>query len=450
MLTSGSHAPRIGLFPRRINYVWILFSAALVVRIAYFAFLAHSEPPRASDHFLYGGETGSIAASIASGHGFSSPLSAPSGPTAWMTPVFPFLLAGIFKLFGIFTIHSNHAVKFLDILFSSLTIFPLAAIARRLFGQTTAKVASWIWVFLPSAVYLPVVWVWDMSLAALVLTTAIWLSIPDSNPPAKQQTGWYFAIVGFVWGFAVLVNAAILSLFPPILAITLYSRNKNNLPWLRPAMLASLAFALTLAPWIIRNEIVFHGKVSLRSNFGLELWLGNNPEVPDTWTWWLHPTGSRQEYEKFFRMGEVAYMQEKRQLALDFIKSHPAQTARFQFHRFLETWTGNSDSFLDIWRTGSFALRTEVLYQYSLTLLMLLGMFFAYRRLAAQSLSLLCAIAIFPIPYYLCHTTSRYRHPIDPIIAILAAYGTMAALEFFLKKYGRTTRVETPLRAAAH
>jgi len=57
----------------------VIFAVALVARLSYLLFLLHSAPAHGSQHFLYGGETGSIAASIASGHGFSSPLSAPSG-----------------------------------------------------------------------------------------------------------------------------------------------------------------------------------------------------------------------------------------------------------------------------------------------------------------------------------------------------------------------------------
>jgi hypothetical protein len=33
----------------------------------------------------------------------------------------------------------------------------------------------------------------------------------------------------------------------------------------------------------------------------------------------------------------------------------------------------------------------------------------------------LCLI-VFPIPYYVTHTALRYRHPIDPLMTILAVY----------------------------
>jgi len=48
-------------------------------------------------------ETGRIAAHIASGQGFSSPFHEPTGPSAWIPPVYPYLLAAIFRIFGVFS-----------------------------------------------------------------------------------------------------------------------------------------------------------------------------------------------------------------------------------------------------------------------------------------------------------------------------------------------------------
>src|SRR5664280_1449345 len=52
---------------------------------------------------VYGGfESCRIAASIVSGHGFSSPYGIPTGPTAWLPPVYPYLVAAVFKVLGVY------------------------------------------------------------------------------------------------------------------------------------------------------------------------------------------------------------------------------------------------------------------------------------------------------------------------------------------------------------
>src|SRR4029077_15332679 len=85
---------------------------------------------------LYGGETGAIAAAIASGRGFSSPLPRiQTGATAWLAPIYPYLLAGIFKLAGIFTFRSMFVIRVLDIVFSALTCWPIRSAGTVAFGK---------------------------------------------------------------------------------------------------------------------------------------------------------------------------------------------------------------------------------------------------------------------------------------------------------------------------
>ncbi|MGB8834509.1 MAG: hypothetical protein WCC95_20335, partial [Candidatus Sulfotelmatobacter sp.] len=55
------------------------------------------------DHFGFGWEMGRVARSIALGQGFSNPYGGDTGPTAWEPPLYPYLMAGVFKLFGIYT-----------------------------------------------------------------------------------------------------------------------------------------------------------------------------------------------------------------------------------------------------------------------------------------------------------------------------------------------------------
>ena len=76
---------------------------ALALRLAAMAFLYPEQLNPERDHWQFGYETGRIARSIAEGKGFSSPLFEDTGPTAWITPVYPYLVAGIFKIFGVYT-----------------------------------------------------------------------------------------------------------------------------------------------------------------------------------------------------------------------------------------------------------------------------------------------------------------------------------------------------------
>jgi hypothetical protein len=100
-------------------------------------------------------ETGHIAYSIASGKGFSSPFQRDTGPTAWLTPLYPYLLAGIFRLFGIYTLHSFFAALILNILFSAGTCVPIFYAGMRTAGLGVASAAAWLWALFPNAFIIP-------------------------------------------------------------------------------------------------------------------------------------------------------------------------------------------------------------------------------------------------------------------------------------------------------
>ena len=407
-----------------------MVAAAFAIRILYLGIVLYGRPVPAGNRYLIGGELGSIAAALATGHGFSSPLSTESGPTAWSTPVFPLLLAVCFKLFGVFSFTASVAIRLLDILFSSLTSYPIALLGRRLFGNAAGTAAGWFWALFPKAIFFSVVWVWDTSLAALLLTFCVLATYAmEEHSEGKAWLGY-----GALWGLAALVNAAVLVVFPGSVLFAAAKLRKRGLGWFRLPAVAVMGLALALFPWIARNQLVFHGQVFLRSNFGLELWLGNNPEVPVSWSWWLHPTESVKEKEEFLRLGEVAYMREKKIAAMQFIETHPADTMRFQYHRFMETWTGFGEPFLDIWRGAGAALRAELALNYALTVLMLFGLLGARRSLSLASLPLLNVIVFFPAIYYVTHTTPRYRHPMDPIIVLLAAYALVSGVRYLSAK----------------
>ena len=70
------------------------------MRLAY-VMLAHTYRVRPyDDHFGFGWEMGRIARALATGYGYADPFRGHTGPTTWVTPGYPLIIAGVFKLFG--------------------------------------------------------------------------------------------------------------------------------------------------------------------------------------------------------------------------------------------------------------------------------------------------------------------------------------------------------------
>ena len=81
---------------------WIVL-VALVLRIGWIIVGHTYKFKTTGNNFSFGWEMGSIAASLASGHGFSDQYGVPTGPTAWEPPFYPYLIAGVFHIFGIYS-----------------------------------------------------------------------------------------------------------------------------------------------------------------------------------------------------------------------------------------------------------------------------------------------------------------------------------------------------------
>jgi hypothetical protein len=163
-------------------------------------------------YFLpYGFELGRVAASIAEGKGFASPIRfVDTGATAWFTPIYPYLAAGVFRIWGIYSEPSKLILEMLNCIFASLTVLPIYFIGEKCFGKKVATGAAWIWVFLPTAMFFPIFWIWDTTLAALFMALIFWATLEIR----ESQSTWAWAGYGALWATGVLVNPSILSLLP--------------------------------------------------------------------------------------------------------------------------------------------------------------------------------------------------------------------------------------------
>src|SRR6266700_8118469 len=104
----------------RTSPVWIT-AIALLLRVIWII-IGHTYRFKSTDdNFGFGWEMGRIAASIASGHGFSNPFGPQTGPTAWEPPLYPYLVAGVFRVFGIYSQTSAFVVLAINSVFSALT-----------------------------------------------------------------------------------------------------------------------------------------------------------------------------------------------------------------------------------------------------------------------------------------------------------------------------------------
>lgn len=411
-------------------------AAALMLRL-FFLYFAHAA---GGEFFPVGQEAGNVAWALARGDGFSSPLVGMQGPTAWVAPVYPMLLALGFKLLAMNPYHVVVFGQVLNTIFSALTSWPIYLIAKKLFGSRIALASCWTWAVLPTAILFPLEWVWDQSLSAFLLTALICATLYLSAEPtlaltSRARRSLVWAAYGIAWALALLTNPAMGLLLPVFLAWLAWRHHKRRAAWKGPIAIAALACVLGIVPWTARNYAAFGDFVPIKSNFGLEFWLGNNPDVKVIWTWWRSPASDAAESAELHRLGEIAYMHEKQSQALEFIKTHPGVFLDSSFDRFVDTWTALFDYRADPWVHALNAGVEYAAFCSMFSLLALFGLLLARRADAAYAFPLAAAMLLFPVTYYITHSAVRYRHPIDPLMTMLAVYATACVYE---KALGRS------------
>lgn len=371
--------------------------------------------------FLF--ESGNIAQSVAAGHGFSDPFRMDTGPTAWMTPVYPLILAGIFKLLGTFTFDAFVAAVAFNVVCVTLACVPIYFAGRRIGGASLGALAAWLWAIFPNAIQIPVESMWDASLDALLAATILWatLALADSS----RFRDW--CAYGLLWGLTLMTNPALASALPFLLLWLAWRAHVQSRPWKETLGRATAAIALAAlccVPWTARNYSVFHTFIPTRSVLGLQLAMGNNDFVKDYWLGEGHPIHEQSEREKYVEMGEVAYMEEKEREAIAYIFSHPAREAHLMSSRFIYIWTaGTPYPLRALLRVKSLWFRGVLLFNIALSLLMLWGMIAMALRRDIYIVPLAVFPLIYPCAYYLTLALPRYRFPIDPIVVLLAAIG---------------------------
>jgi 4-amino-4-deoxy-L-arabinose transferase-like glycosyltransferase len=400
--------------------VWMVL-VALCLRLVVVAFLYPERLNPDRDHWRFSGETGRIAKSLIEGRGFGNPLFGQTGPTAWMPPVYPVLVAGAFQVFGVYTKASAIALLSLDSLFSALTCIPVFLLARIGFGEPAGIWAGWTWAFFPYAVYFSADFIWPTTLTTLLLSVLlVYLLMLE----AQERTGADFGF-GVLAGLAALTDPIVLSVVPLAAVWMYYRRRQKGLCWRVPATVMVLGFVLAVTPWFMRNYQTFHAVFPFRDTLGLELHIGNHGDSSHFAPGRDHPSTNEEEMKAYAEQGELNYMARKRREALAFITSHPGWFAAVTARRILYMWTSFWSFDRDYLSQEPFAI-PDIFLTVVMDALALAGLIGAFRRRSPVAVTFALVLVFFPMVYYVTHGEDYYRRPIDPVIVVLAVYAVFS------------------------
>ena len=386
----------------------VIMGAALALRLLWAACVP-VDP--VSDGVLYE----AFARSMVEGHGYAF-------ADGTLTEYWPVGTSAVYALlYYIFGIHP-WVVPVFQAFLGTLIVGLTWRIARQALGPAVASLAAWLTAIWPLLIEFTTIPASELLFTALILASLnIWTS---RRLPFVART--------MFWGACIAAATYVRPTAWPLLVIFPAMQWIFDRDWrafITGTLLAILTASLLFAPWSYRSVVLFDRFALVSANGGVNLWMGNNPES----------TGGYMDLPNKQFLNEVDRDHYYGREAVNFILSHPLIYAKLSVKRAMTTY--GRETIGVVWnekgltaKYGSASLvafkRISTMYWWSMLLLGAVGIILILRRrLAAQQWPLLASfgyLSVFPV---LTVAMDRYHVPIDPMLAIFAAYGLLVMRE---------------------
>jgi hypothetical protein len=184
-------------------------------------------------------------------------------------------------------------------------------------------------------------------------------------------------------------------------------------------VVALVVILLGITPWTLRNYHAFGRFIFIRDNLPLELHEANNNASSGLWTRNEHPGNDPVSMRRFEELGEIRFMDEKKEQVREFIQAHPENFVVFTFERVWYFWAAPPQATIvagyDLWVARHVQYLLAALFAFA-------GLFLNFLRKNPHRWLLAPFLLIYPLPYYIVNPFPRYKHPIEPVMLVLIVY----------------------------
>jgi hypothetical protein len=231
--------------------------------------------------------------------------------TLFRPPGYAFALAAIYEV-----VQSPVVAKLLNCLALAASGYLLMRLSRRLF-PSYAALAPYLVLFYPVFLYAASTLYPQTIGGLLFLATILLVSGAEAGP--MRLVG-----AGILYGALCLAIPSFLYITPFLLGYLLFGRRRPDRSSLVSCIVFGTAIALTIAPWTIRNRIVYHAFVPVSANGGFNLVIGNSPATRANGK----PTLKEACGQVPYMPNEVEFDRALTRCAVDWITGHPEAAAR--------------------------------------------------------------------------------------------------------------------------
>jgi hypothetical protein len=164
--------------------------------------------------------------------------------------------------------------------------------------------------------------IWYSELAVMLLLLAITIAATAKGSPTVRRS----ALLGGLSGLLVLTDSTMVLYLVLLLLWMLFARGVKLPRFIASVIVWGLAAGVVVSPWALRNWFVLGSPQIVKSNFGLELFLGNNPFSSGTTKQEEQAFAAldQEEYAYYRAQPERVYYRYLQDKALEWIRAHLA------------------------------------------------------------------------------------------------------------------------------
>jgi len=402
---------------RRMTAAWpvVIFALALAVRVVW-ALLAGRLDPFLRLNRLHGDAAAydRIARNLLAGQGFAEFA---GRATAFWPPLYPAFLAGLYSLLG----HNLLLARLLQAVLGAATVLAAAKAFEGALGRRTAALAGLGMACYPYLVYFGT-WLIAEALYLLLLCLSLLVATRMQARPTLRG----YATLGLLLGLGALTKPAGLMLVPLLLVWVWVAppARTGRVKLLQGALLLAVCVA-TLAPWTVRNYLVFRSFVPVSTNGGYTFYGANNAEAFG---------GHREGFPPHLPgLSEPEAEQEYYRLGTDWIRSDPVAFVRLAARKVQRLFSPLSVASWEQDYPLPWSGYVRAIYA-SFLVLSLLGLVVSLRRWREVFVfyAPILRVVIGALVFY---GDVRYTLPMVPSLAAFAALG----LTVLCSPFGRAT-----------
>ncbi|MGV8084612.1 MAG: ArnT family glycosyltransferase [Coriobacteriia bacterium] len=392
---------------RGLAMLALLFALSFGARAAYNLLFVGSSYEPVADALDYH----TIAVHLAQGGGYRL---GDGTLTASRPPLFPLVLAGSYRLFGV-----SYTVGLL------LEAFIGAAVALAVYwlGKLAFGIGTGLFAGLVAATYPLLIFAGSSLLTEPLFVLLVTMSAAAALRALRLETAGSYLFSGALIGLACLTRPNGMLLLPAVLVWLLLAHRGAWRRRLRDGLLVTIAACAIVSPWVVRNAIVF-GQLIPSTTMGGTVLLGayNDRILSDASLHggWISPCETN-EFSWSCHLDEVSRDRVQTSLALEFIATHPADLPRMVWWRFVTFW--HLYPF-----TRGFPANVGFYYYVVVAILALPGFWLARRSWRSAGV-IWAVIACFMASGIAFWADFRMRAPAEPALIVMASVTVATVLE---------------------